>query len=157
MDNLTWTVGWATPAIDVNRRACLTSSLDNINVVGGRSSVDPYALNTVQILSISTMQWINGPSMLIPRRLLSCVINPTNSSSLFAVGGLNGTIRLSSIERVDLLGFTSHFVGNLTEGASYTTSIVYDERVFILGLFFVIYAMNAWFRSTAINRWILRR
>eukprot|EP01084_Bolivina_argentea_P057661 105347_1 len=114
--------------------ACLTST-DNILFV--------IATNTVEILMLDTMQWLqNVPNTRVPgRRGHSCNFDPI-TSSLYAIGGQyysNGSIPLSSVEtfkfNVENINDQSWQIldDTLTDPVFYVRSIWVDKIIYIIG------------------------
>eukprot|EP01084_Bolivina_argentea_P141652 248902_1 len=77
---------------------CITSTHNTLFIMGGYDDYWYLLMNTVSILLLDTMEWLNNvPSMQINRAGHSCNIDP-DTSSLYAIGGWS----IRSVEMINI-------------------------------------------------------
>eukprot|EP01083_Nonionella_stella_P141332 435240_1 len=117
-------------------RACLASLSPNyLFVVGGG---DTGALTAVQAYDIQNGEWLtNVRSMNQIRRSFSCIVV---HSTLYAIGGFTNSVRLTSIERLDVSDLSvlseqrwSYLSGSLTRELSATRAVAYGDDILVIG------------------------
>eukprot|EP01083_Nonionella_stella_P167711 564406_1 len=141
MANRVYTSSWKSVSTSVSYTSCLTSAsisnIDYIYVVGGYGSTP---LSKVQVLKTSTMQWLSGiPSMKTARNRLSCIVDPS-TLQLYAIAGKNGPgtdpgSYLDTIEKINVnnMNLWEIVSATLTKPAIGTRSILYEERILVIG------------------------
>jgi len=117
--------------INVQSRACITSSADYLAILGGRISSSPT--NAVQVLDFETLLWIaDVPTMRSPRLDLTCEYHAP-SDKLVAIGGY-GSGHLSSVERLDGdLSGSWEYTESLSASASRLSSVVRGDVILVVG------------------------
>ena len=120
--------------INVGQYGCLTSSSTQLFVIGGAATSSSNSLDSIQILNIQTKDWSEGPTMLRARERFSCIMHPSDSSVLFAIGGENNLHGyLKSIEKINIDSGTKEYINDLTVPLLDTRAISYGESIFVIG------------------------
>eukprot|EP01084_Bolivina_argentea_P175662 304158_1 len=121
----------------INEKGCLTSSNNFLFLTGGTGELS----TTLQILSLSTNQWMkNLPQSNHNRINLACVVHP-NTNELFLIGGYNEYMQepVKSVEHIFVGDLDTsmnrtwqsrYFLTNAPERAS---SFVYGNDIVIIG------------------------
>eukprot|EP01083_Nonionella_stella_P018573 51709_1 len=117
----------------VGEHGCLASNDEYMFIVGGFIS---FSLNHLQILSLSTWQWLsNPPSLNLARRGISCPIHEP-SGFMYAIGGYSYQLEASfekiSIENILSKDWTTAS-NSLIHGADSQKSIVYHDYILVIG------------------------
>eukprot|EP01083_Nonionella_stella_P023770 65732_1 len=146
MTNRAYTPSWKAVSTPVSYTGCLTSAsvsnTDYIYVLGGYDEGSSIVLNTVQVLTVSTMQWVSNISpMKTPRNRLSCIVDPS-TLQLYAIAGKNGVATdpasfLKTIEKINVNGIAANQWGIISSTLTYpaigTRSIIYEQRILVIG------------------------
>eukprot|EP01083_Nonionella_stella_P303461 1050642_1 len=119
----------------VGTRSCLSSTPDHLYVSGGLSKYSPYyLLNHLQIVSLSTYEWISSPpSMSTNRSVHACIVH---NSYLWVIGGNGHSSVLASIERIEITDITNnewHFVSDLSLGLTGHGVVAWNDVLYVLG------------------------
>eukprot|EP01083_Nonionella_stella_P186416 682331_1 len=120
--------------------ACLASSDGYLYVLGGRGSgID------VQVLDISTKQWLdNVPSMLNSRKWFACIVDP-NSNFLYAVGSHSSSLK--SIERIQTHNITFNawnVSDNLSAAVGFPRCVYLYDKIWVIGGYYGTYGSPIW-------------
>eukprot|EP01083_Nonionella_stella_P095312 267527_1 len=119
--------------ISVSKFACLASQNQTLYVVGG-ADADENALNQLQILSVSTLQWTtDAPVMNEARGQLSCIVT---NNYLWAFGGdFEDTFHITN-ERIhipDIMQNSWNYVDEFLTDLAITRCISWNNIIYIIG------------------------
>jgi len=124
--------------INVRYKGCLASNPNYLFLVGGQNPVNFISLNTLQILNLSSYQWlVSPPSMIGFRESLACIVSPINNR-LWAIGGeylgtdLNGIEFLSVDTDIAQQNWTLT-PASLINRAAYPRAIIVQDNIWIIG------------------------
>eukprot|EP01084_Bolivina_argentea_P319770 554660_1 len=128
---------------NVHSSSCLASIDNNYLVVNGGQNEVGYYLNTVQILNISSFEWItNVPNLNIARGYHSCIVHH-KSEKMYVMGGYdyfaNGDTYQDSIEVLDVSDMSNiqhkswMNIGNLLTRMLGHRSVIYKDDILVFG------------------------
>eukprot|EP01083_Nonionella_stella_P141106 434141_1 len=103
--NNQFTSNWMdiTFSTNVGYRGCLSSTPQHLYVSGGYNG---QWHNILQIVSLSSYEWVNSPpNMNVNRSSHACIVH---NNYLWAIGGFDGSSKLKSIERVFVPDITNN-------------------------------------------------
>eukprot|EP01084_Bolivina_argentea_P204255 348794_1 len=118
---------------------CLTSSTEYLYIIGGYNQIDNN-LNTLQILNISSNEWLSGmPTMQQDRIRLSCILHPS-SNKLYAIGGF-GKFPANYLDSIEVISVLDDITSNqwtynnntlMTETAD-SRAIIFKDEIWVIG------------------------
>eukprot|EP01083_Nonionella_stella_P037854 103143_1 len=118
--------------IPVHYSACLNSNSDYLSATGGWNS--KKAIATVQILDLTTLQWLdNVPSLTQNRFQHACAID---LDILYAIGGHVDVNPLSMIESISTLNIAQNTwqkLGDLPVAVGFARAVVHEHVIYVLG------------------------
>eukprot|EP01084_Bolivina_argentea_P284745 488093_1 len=121
--------------IGVDEYGCLASYGELLYVIGGWNNFD--ALDIVQIVNVTSNQWISGgATMQTKRRSLACIVH--DSGALFAIGGF-GSLYLKSVEKLMVKNNTNSnnqswkYIDDLLYSADKVRAISFGDDILVIG------------------------
>eukprot|EP01083_Nonionella_stella_P136532 415486_1 len=148
MKTKSFTSSWASLPVTVDRYGCLASDTNQLYIVGGEgyneqtNGGDPF-LQAVQVLSLSTKQWLSDVPFTQVSRASGCCI--ADETTLYAIGGYGSgqpVYDVRSIEKIQTSNIQQQSWSYLSEELS---SATYGHRcVFHNNLIYVIGGIVYW-------------